>query len=124
MIKTDRPEALNPWIPEKDPLTVAVIGKLGEECSEGSNACHRAIIQGIKASHPVTGKPNREAILEEIADIEASIFLAKEYLASSVELEAIRLRRANKILHLRDWLRKMLAEINQDDVDVDDEMPE
>jgi hypothetical protein len=42
----------NPWQPELDAISLAVLGKLGEELSEAGSATSRCIIQGIGESSP------------------------------------------------------------------------
>jgi hypothetical protein len=60
-----------PWQPEKRPTILALIGKLGEESSELSKIAARIVIQGLEASCPDTGRPNRELLEDEIADVAA-----------------------------------------------------
>lgn len=71
--------ALNPWHPMDKPIDLKHLGKLGEECGELSSAVSRCIIQGIDESEPVTHKPNREWLEDEIADVVANIELVSEH---------------------------------------------
>lgn len=96
---TDKP--LNPWVPERDPLALAVLGKLAEELGEASQMVARCIIQGIGESEPVTGKPNRHALEDEIADILATTTMAVEHFG--LDLPRISDRRFKKIQHLTRW---------------------
>jgi NTP pyrophosphatase (non-canonical NTP hydrolase) len=59
----------DPWQPASDRATVAVLGKLLEELGEATSASSRCLIQGIDESEPVTGKPNREWLEDELADV-------------------------------------------------------
>jgi NTP pyrophosphatase (non-canonical NTP hydrolase) len=59
----------DPWEPVRDRATVAVLGKLLEELGEAASASSRCLIQGIGESEPVTGKPNREWLEDELADV-------------------------------------------------------
>lgn len=64
---------MNPWTPIKEALPLKQLGKLGEESGELSSAVSRCIIQGVDELEPVTGKSNRLWLMEEIADVLASI---------------------------------------------------
>lgn len=64
---------LHPWIPEKDPLRLAALGKLQEELGECTAAAGRCIIQGIEGKDEETGQPNWEWLENEIADVQAAI---------------------------------------------------
>jgi hypothetical protein len=64
--------ALNPWRPMTRPIDLKHLGKLGEESNELGAAISRCIIQGIDEREPVTGKPNRQWLAEEIADVLAN----------------------------------------------------
>lgn len=93
--------ALNPWMPMTRPLDLKHLGKLGEEVCEAGAAIFRCIIQGIEESEPVTGKPNREWLEDEIADALANIDLVCEHFS----LDAARIQRRidRKKTHLRGW---------------------
>lgn len=54
------------WIPNTSSLDLAVLGKLAEETAELGASLARCIIQGVIESEPVTGKPNREWLEDEI----------------------------------------------------------
>jgi hypothetical protein len=94
-------KALNPWQPERDPLRLAVLGKLNEELNEAGAMVARCIIQGIDECEPVTKKGNREALTNEIADVYATATMAVELFGlSSVDIAR---RMERKIQHLRAW---------------------
>lgn len=95
------PFALNPWHPMTDAVDVKHLGKLGEECCELGSAIARCIIQGIDEFEPVTGKPNREWLENEIADVLAGIELNIQHFG--LDRHAILERREHKIKHLRAW---------------------
>lgn len=59
---------ISPWMPDTNPLNLAVLGKAVEEGGEVTTACGRCIIQGIEESEPVSLKPNRKMLSDEIAD--------------------------------------------------------
>ncbi len=67
---------MSPWKHESDPLTIRRIGKLGEELAELSKVVCRIQIQGISGIDPKTGKSNKEALTEEIADVIAQCELS------------------------------------------------
>lgn len=98
--------ALNPWQPETDSLSLAILGKLAEELGEGSAAVARCIIQGIDEREPVTGKLNREWLEDELADIEAQIAVAKARFL--LDGDRMAQRTARKVEHVRSW-HKMIG---------------
>lgn len=65
----------NPWVPMKEPIDVKHLGKLAEELGELQAAISRCLIQGINEKEPVTGKPNRQWLMEEMADVYANLEL-------------------------------------------------
>ena len=91
----------NPWQPITHPLTLTYLGKLAEESAELSQILCRIIIQGIDESEPVTGKVNRRALEEEIADVMANISLVVEFL--NLNENAIWNRRGVKMKFLKRW---------------------
>ncbi|WP_332763883.1 hypothetical protein [Phenylobacterium sp.] len=95
----DKP--LNPWEPTTDPLDLAILGKLIEEQSELGSAAARCIIQGFEQHEPITGKPNRVWLTEEIADTLANIDKVIEHFGLS-EMN-IADRRALKLGRLDRW---------------------
>ena len=62
----DKPQ---PWVPENDPLRIALLGKLIEELNECGAIAARCLIQGIDEREPVTGVVNRHALEKELADV-------------------------------------------------------
>ncbi|MDI7864333.1 hypothetical protein MRS76_20550 [Rhizobiaceae bacterium n13] len=61
------------WKPEPDLIIHQALGKAVEEASELAKILARCLIQGLDAKDPKTGIPNRQAVLEEMADIDAAI---------------------------------------------------
>ncbi|MFN7882631.1 MAG: hypothetical protein ACK5PF_06415 [bacterium] len=92
----------SPWNPETDPARLKVLGKLSEELGELSSAVARCTIQGIDEAQPVTGKPNREWITEEIADVIACITLVRTDF--NLDMDLIGTRAEAKLAYLRDWV--------------------
>jgi hypothetical protein len=66
------------WKPEPDVLIHQALGKACEEANELASILARCLIQGIYQSEPVTGKPNRQALFEEIADLDAAVQWLRE----------------------------------------------
>lgn len=98
---------ISPWMPDTNPLNLAVLGKAGEEGGEVSTACCRCIIQGIDESEPVTGKPNRTALEDEIADA----FATGNWLIEHFGLDRDRIgaRSRKKLGGFRRWLDMIRA---------------
>jgi hypothetical protein len=94
-------KTLSPWQPETNKLRLALLGKLGEELAEASAAVSRCIIQGIDECEPVTGKLNREWLEDELADVEAALYMVK----MRFRLNRLRMmeREQAKRLHLGGW---------------------
>lgn len=72
-------EIPNKWVPMTDLIALAHLGKLSEEAGELSSIVSRCIIQGIDECDPETGKPNRQALLEELSDVAAMSQMAIDY---------------------------------------------
>lgn len=90
-----------PWHPMTDPVDLKHMGKLGEEACELGSAAARCVIQGIGGTEPVTGKPNREWLEDEIADVMANIEL--NMVRFGLDERRIKARMDVKIAHLSAW---------------------
>lgn len=99
----------SPWVPMTKLIDLKHLGKLGEELNECGAAVSRCIIQGIEESEPVTLKPNREWLEDEIADVLANIYLVQKHF--KLNQEKILARRERKITHLTRW-HNMLSREN------------
>lgn len=97
-IPTDGP---SDWQPITNKHDLAVLGKLGEEASELSTACHRCTIQGMDEQEPTTGKPNRQWLEEEIADVLAMAEIAMDRFGLNPEV--INDRRMRKVAYKQPW---------------------
>ena len=104
----DKPPS--PWQPTTDKLELAVLGKLLEELGELSSIVARCIIQGWDADEPITGKPNKQALCEEIADVRANI----EHVINHLQLDTwfIKNRKDKKYNYVAKW-HNMLEEIRK-----------
>ena len=100
-----------PWVPMTNALDLAVLGKLIEELNEAGKIAARCIIQGIDEADPTTGKINRVALAEELADVYASADHAiQRFFLSSADTLNMTTRAGKKFVHLKGWhdlLRKM-----------------
>jgi hypothetical protein len=62
---------ISAWMPERDPVRIAVLGKLAEELSECAARVSRCLIQGINEVDPDTGRTNLYELERELADVAA-----------------------------------------------------
>lgn len=92
---------LNPWHPQRDPVNLAVLGKAIEEMGEAISMLGRCIIQGIEEAEPVTGKPNRVALEDELADVAATASMVVERFKLHTDRMSVRV--AAKTDHLERW---------------------
>lgn len=99
--------ALNPWEPTTDRHQLRVLGKLAEELAEAGAIVARCIIQGVDECEPVTGKPNRTALEDELADVAACAGLAIRFYGLDDERMAARIDA--KRAHLNAWADLMTA---------------
>lgn len=91
----------SPWVPTTSLTELKILGKALEELGEGISAIARVLIQGIDEAEPVTGKPNREWLTDEVADIHAGLEIITGYYQLNVD--TIDERKKRKISHLRRW---------------------
>lgn len=95
----------NPWQPERDPLTIAILGKMLEEVNELGSALSRCLIQGTHEKEPMTGRFNREWLEDEMADITAAGQIVMEHF----QLDTHRMgeRASSKFSFLIRWLDQL-----------------
>jgi hypothetical protein len=117
-------DIISPWKPEPNLLIHQALGKACEEASELANILARCLIQGLDQCEPVSGKPNRQALSEEIADVDAAVQWLREL--TGVEYDEARadrklngLRRWQKLIEggvapisRADWARKIEGVLN------------
>lgn len=98
-----REDEYAPWHPMNDPVDLKHMGKLIEECGELAAIAARCMIQGVDGSDPDSGKPNRQALMEEIADVIANIKLCSKRF--DIYQEHVEERVENKMRRLAAWHR-------------------
>lgn len=92
----------SPWNPlVNTAIDLKHLGKLAEELGELIAAVSRCTIQGIDGVEPVTGKPNRQWLEEELADVGAGMWLCMHHF--KLDLTKISQRQTRKEDHLRRW---------------------
>lgn len=90
------------WQPITHKPTLAVLGKLQEECGELTSIVARATIQGLDEADPETEAVNRLALQDEIADVLAMIKLAAEKL--KLDHGSIDARMSKKFIYKKIWI--------------------
>lgn len=89
------------WRPESNELVLAALGKQVEECGELIAALGRCICQGVNERHPVTGKPNKQWVEEEMADVRA--LLAYNVQLLELDPQSILDRLVKKTRYQKSW---------------------
>lgn len=92
---------MNPWIPIKDPVKIASLGKLLEELGELTQIVSRCIIQGEEEKDPNTNISNIIRLQQEIADVYATITDVKHQF--NLDEDFIHNRYFYKQQHLQEW---------------------
>lgn len=100
------------WLPERGLVTHQALGKLAEELGEAAQIAARCIIQGLDASDPKTGTPNREALAKELADIHAASFFLAE--VAGLRIDAGRV--ASKQAGFHQWADMLLEHLEASNV--------
>ncbi len=88
------------WLPESDLIRRQVLNKLTEETGELLQIVGRCLAQGVDKADPRTGKPNIEALADEIADVTAAVAWLKEVVTLPLGRDA---RTARKLHGFREW---------------------
>lgn len=95
------------WVPITNLGDLACLGKLAEELNEAAKIAARMIIQGVDGTDPETGGKNRDALRNELADVQAMMTLAIERF--NLDVHRMRHRSASKIAHKGPWLAELDA---------------
>lgn len=101
---------LPPWNPTTNASEIRSIGKAQEECAELMKILARCLIQGVDGVDPETGKTNRDALAEEIADVTAALSIVSD----DFDLDPLSARVSRKRLLLRLWREKLAKRIAED----------
>ncbi len=88
------------WLPENDLIRRQVLNKLTEETGELLQIVGRCLAQGVDKADPRTGKPNIEALADEIADVTAAVAWLDEVITLPPGRDA---RTARKLHGFREW---------------------
>jgi hypothetical protein len=91
----------NPWHPMTDQVAKKHLLKLIEELNECSAAAARCLMQGIDECEPVTGKPNRKWLEDEMADVDANLWLVEQHF--KLDISRMLNRTQRKIERLQGW---------------------
>ncbi len=84
-----------------DPVDLKILGKLLEEMGELTAALSRCLIQGIDEVEPVTKKPNKKWLEDEIADVAAGIdFVVQRF---DLDQASMIIRTDAKKRRLKEW---------------------
>jgi NTP pyrophosphatase (non-canonical NTP hydrolase) len=94
-----------PWVPESDLETVALLGKTVEECGELIAVLGRCIIQGVRESDPETGKLNVLKVQDEIADVTALVAMLGRKIGTDSNEQLTRSIRKSGFLG--EWLKTL-----------------
>lgn len=97
------------WLPERDLIRRQVLNKLTEEAGELLQIVGRCLAQGLDEADPKTGKPNIEALADEIADITAAILWLRGVITLPPSIEP---RTTRKLAGFREW-QTLLEASNQ-----------
>lgn len=98
------------WLPEPNTVPHQAAGKLGEELGEAGAIAARILIQGFGGVDPKSGKPNRAALLEELADIEAVTLWLRQVIGLTDDEVAASVERMNrKFAGFKTWQRMIEA---------------
>jgi len=91
-----------PWQPITKKGDIAALGKLGEELGELIAIKERILIQGLDGINPDNNKPNKQALLEETADVIAMIAI----ISDRFELDTLQVdvRIKGKISFTSSWI--------------------
>ena len=97
------------WKQEPDVIIHQALGKACEEATELASILARCLIQGLDQSEPVTGKPNRQALFEEIADLDAAVQWLRELARDDYDES----RAYRKLNGFRLWQRMLEEDVSR-----------
>ncbi|MBB3608629.1 hypothetical protein [Rhizobium sp. BK602] len=88
------------WLPENDLIRRQVLNKLTEESGELLQIVGRCLAQGIDKADPKSGKPNIDALADEIADMMAAVAWLREVITLPPGTDA---RTNRKLSGFHEW---------------------
>lgn len=97
---------ITPWQPITDPLTLAVLGKLGEELNEAAGRVSRSVIQGLDATDPDSGLLNSVHLSWELGHVLACI----DMLGTVLAIVPDQAQRYTKIVGYQRWHNMIIAQ--------------
>jgi NTP pyrophosphatase (non-canonical NTP hydrolase) len=92
---------MNPWYPERDVNSLRALGKTLEELGELTSAVARCLIQGVNEVEPISRKPNRLWLEQEIADVQTQLAILVEHF--HLDTQAIATRTRKKYDQMQEW---------------------
>jgi NTP pyrophosphatase (non-canonical NTP hydrolase) len=92
---------LHPWYPERDVNSLRALGKTLEELGELTSAVARCLIQGVNEVEPISKKPNRLWLEQEIADVHTQLMILVEHF--HLDAKAISVRTQKKYHQMQEW---------------------
>ena len=99
-----------PWVAISDTKHLKILGKFGEELAELQKAVMRCIIQGINEIDPESGKTNRQALEEELADVSALTQVVEDEFDLRILWERMETKRERQYM----WMDGLSVEGNED----------
>lgn len=99
---------ISPWVPDQDVGNQKRLGKAVEEGGEYVSAVARCFIQGINENEPVTGKPNKRWLEEEMADVIATMGHLLDHF--DLDKEFIQARAEKKAEQLGKWFKMEISD--------------
>lgn len=103
--------SVSKWVPTTNIGHLRALGKALEENGELGAALARCLIQGIDEVEPTTGKPNRQWLQEEIADVYAALEIVQDQF--SLDTNWISRRKWEKFGKLEAWRDLLYREDKQ-----------
>lgn len=103
MVDETKMKPPNKWVPTTDLVELALLSKAAEETNEMGIALMRCIMQGPNGKDPDTGRPNLEALEDEVADVRGLSRLLVWHF--NLDEDRIAARADTKAAHKRAWFR-------------------
>lgn len=98
---------ISAWMPEREPVRLAMLAKIIEEATELAGRASRCIAQGLEGVDPVSGRTNFEELGREAADVTACIETAQAYFGIQVDADRVGMK-VEGYRRWRDLIRNMI----------------